>query len=503
MFDISITKKDETYITVNCENSIARELTEFFTFEVPNARFSPAFKAGKWDGRLRIFKYGSRTIYLGLADHVRLFAEQRGYSFQNKIVARGTNITREEVDAFTDSLDYHAYNEKIELTEYQKEAIYQCLCNDRLLLISPTSSGKSAMVAGIVRWHLKNFRKCLILVPTTALVSQMKGDFHDYFKNSGWSADENCHCITGGVVKNSDKDIVISTWQSIFEQDEKYFSQFDCVIVDECHTAAAKSLTGIMEKCKNTPFRIGCTGTLDESQTNKLVLIGLFGRLHQTTTTKELMDDKVISELKVNCIFLQYPQEDKDKVIVYDKAKKKRKCIDYADEIDFIISHEKRNKFIRNLAVTRDKNTLILFNRVEHGKTLYDAINSKVEPGRKVYLIHGKVDADVREEIRSIVERESNAIILASYGTTQAGVSIRNIHYVIFASPSKSRVRVLQSIGRGLRKNKDKDYCTLFDISDDLSVKKMKNHTLKHAVIRINTYNEEGFNYKMTRVDLV
>lgn len=502
MTDITIRKFDESYIVVDCDKSISYELSQFFTFEVPDARFTPAYRSGKWDGKIRLYGMSSRKIYAGLINHVELFAKQNGYSFENNLVPRGVNITRQEVLEFTRSLDYYAHGSKIELRDYQIDSIYQSLSNDRLLLLSPTSSGKSAMIGGIVRWHQKYHRRTLILVPTVSLVTQMFNDLDDYFSNSGWRSSDNCHMIMAGKDKNTDKDIVISTWQSVYDLDEKFFNEFDCIICDEAHLAKSKSITGIMEKSKDVPYRIGCTGTLDGTETNKLVLIGLFGKVFQSISTKELMDNGDIAKLKINCIFLQYSDEDKNQVIKYDKVKKKRTCIDYPDEIDFLVNHERRNKFIRNLACSREESTLVLFNKIEHGKILYDIINTKVGQERSVFLVYGKTDVEVRDEIKKIVEKEPNAITIASYGVFSTGISVRNIFNVIYASPSKSRIRNLQSIGRGLRKLNGKDYCTLYDIADDLSWKKTQNHTLKHAVVRINIYNEQEFDYKMMRVDL-
>lgn len=494
MTDIVIRKKNEAYIKVDCDASISHELTEYFTFDVPGARFSPAFKARKWDGKLRIFSYMKREVYSGLAGHIEKFAKDRDYSFENTIVPYGANVTREQIESFIESLDYHAHGKKIELRDYQVESIYRCIHDDRLLLVSPTSSGKSAMIGGVVRWHQSHDRRCLIIVPTTSLVSQMYGDLNDYFSHSGWTSADNCHKIMGGADKNHDKPITISTWQSLFKMDKEYFDQFDCVIVDECHLAKAKSITGIMEKCSDAPYRIGCTGTLDGTLTNKLVLIGLFGSVHQATTTKQLMENNEVANLSINCLILQYSDEEK-------KALKAMKS--YQEEINFLVTHEKRNKFIRNLTLAQKGNTLVLFNLVEkHGKPLYELINNKAHEGRKVFLVYGGTEANEREEIRAITERETDAIIVASFGVFSTGVSIRNLHNVIFASPSKSRIRNLQSIGRGLRKSDTKDRATLYDISDDLSWKSHKNYTIKHAVERIKIYAEEGFDYKMVKVPL-
>jgi superfamily II DNA or RNA helicase len=175
----------------------------------------------------------------------------------------------------------------------------------------------------------------------------------------------------------------------------------------------------------------------------------------------------------------------------------------FEDEVQFIINHEQRNKFIRNLALDLKGNTLILYARVEgHGRVIYDMINSNVLEQREVFFVHGGVAAEEREKVREITETQNNAIIIASYGTFSTGINIKNLHNVIFASPSKSRIRNLQSIGRVLRKGNNKTKATLYDIADDISYKSRRNYTLNHLVERIKIYNEENFNYDIISIPL-
>jgi superfamily II DNA or RNA helicase len=302
------------------------------------------------------------------------------------------------------------------------------------------------------------------------------------------------HLIMSGQEKNNpDAKVFISTWQSIYKMPKTYFEQFDLVIGDEAHLFKAASLTKILEKLPQCKYRFGFTGTLDDSLTNKLVLEGLFGPVMRVIQTKELIDSGTLADFKIKCLILQYS----------DQTKKQLAKMTYQDEIQFLIANEKRNNFIKNLACSRTGNTLILFQMVEkHGALLYNMIKDEVEEGRHVFFVHGGVDADQREEVRRITEGERSAIIVASYGTFSTGVNIRNLHNVIFASPSKSRVRNLQSIGRGLRKSETKDSAKLYDIADDLSWKSWNNHTLKHFAVRIKQYNEEEFEYKIYKIKL-
>jgi superfamily II DNA or RNA helicase len=262
---------------------------------------------------------------------------------------------------------------------------------------------------------------------------------------------------------------------------------------DEAHNFKAKSLTGVMEKMDCISHRIGTTGTLDDKKIHRLVLEGVFGPVHRVTTTKKLMDDGRLSNLNITCVILKYSEE----------IRKERNKNSYQEEMDWLVSNEKRNKFIRNLAVTSKGNTLVLFQYVEkHGKVLYELIKNKVHKDRKIFFVYGGTETADREAIRHITEGESDAIIIASFGTFSTGINIPSIENVIFASPSKSKIRNLQSIGRGLRLKDGKTSCNLFDIADDLHWKSWKNHTLNHAAERYKTYAEEEFKLKLVEVEL-
>lgn len=491
--DIRVRKKDEVHLIVDCDPSLRQELSEHFTFEVPGAKFNPLYRNRMWDGKIRLFSYMTGEVYVGLVDYIENFAINNGYTIDfSKYERVGENCTADEVRDFCVSLNLASQKAPIDIRDYQIDAIHKAISSGRKLLLSPTGSGKSLIIYSLMRWHLQRGRKQLIIVPTTSLVEQLYSDFADYSSSNGWKYDQHCHRIYSGAEKINDFDVTISTWQSLYKMPKKFFESFDCIYGDEAHLFKAKSLSAIMNRCVNTRYRIGTTGTLDGSQTHKLVLEGLFGSVYKVTSTKTLIQNKQLAELKIYCLILEYP----------DEVKKQAKAFDYQQEMDFLVSNNARNKFIRNLAINSKGNTLVLFQYVEkHGKNLYDMIWAKCED-RKVFFVYGGTDTQQREQIRALTEQETNAIIVASYGTYSAGVNIRNLHNIIFASPSKSRIRNLQSIGRGLRVSQTKDTCNLYDIGDDLSWKKKKNFTLQHMVERIKIYNEESFNYSLVKVPL-
>jgi superfamily II DNA or RNA helicase len=493
MADIILSKKDEVYLKVKCEPSIGQELNDHFSFDVPGAKFHPLYRSRMWDGKVRLYSMFTQELYVGLKSYLEHFCKEREYTIDySNYIEQADAVTYDQIKEFCLSLQLASKGEPIEVRDYQIDAVYQAIHDGRRLLLSPTGSGKSLILYCLLRWNLQSNRKQLILVPTTSLVEQLYSDFQDYSSINGWKASEHCYRIYGGHEKSNEFDVVISTWQSLYKLPKQFFSMFQVIYGDEAHNFKAKSLTSILNKCTTTPYRVGTTGTLDGTKTHKLVLEGLFGPVYKVTTTKKLIDNKQLADLKIYNIILEYS----------DEIRKACKGFDYQKEIDFIVQNVQRNKFIRNLAIKQEGNTLVLFQYVEkHGKVLYELIKENAGE-RKVFYVSGETDVTIRESVRAITEEESNAIIVASYGTFSTGINIRNLHNIIFSSPSKSRIRNLQSIGRGLRTSGTKTECKLYDIADDLTWKSKKNYTLLHMIERIKIYNDEHFNYKLVKVPI-
>ena len=476
-----ITKKNEVYLILSdLSSSENQELADFFTFEVPGAKFMPMVRNRMWDGKIRLFSPATGEIYVGLLPYIIEFCKNNNVKY---IIEEGVEDVRNIVDTvvrgFIKSLKPKSGGKSLKIRDYQIEAVRLAISRNRALLVSPTASGKSLIIYTLVRYYQLAGHRTLILVPTTSLVEQMYSDFQDY----GWSPGTYCQKVYQGYTTKITKDVVISTWQSVYKMPKKYFEQFGCVIGDEAHLFKAKSLTGIMTKLHQCKYRFGLTGTLDGSQTHQLVLEGLFGAAEKVVSTKELIDKKTLANLKIKCITLKHPE--------------KRERMTYAEELDYLVSKESRNRFILDLCNTISGNTLVLFQLVEkHGKILYDGMKGK----ENVYFVYGGTDTDQREKIRGLVEGHKNSTTIASYGTFSTGINIRNIHNIVLASPSKSKIRVLQSIGRGLRTSSTKDSILIFDIADDISYKDRRNFTLNHFFERLNIYNEQQFNYEISKV---
>lgn len=481
---------DEAFVKVICDDGIAYELREYFTFFVPGYQFMPQFRAKVWDGKTRLFDFRTHLILRGLVPEIVKFCEARDYEWEYDNEVYDEEFSLVEANQFISKL-----RPTHDPRDYQLDAFVHSVRSRRALLLSATSSGKSLITYLLSHYLLsQGFVKGLVIVPTVNLVEQLTSDFKDYSTNNGWDVDAFVHKIYAGQEKITNKAITVSTWQSLFPLPKKYFHQFDFVVGDEAHLYKAKEIMGIMTNLINTKYRIGMTGTLDGSKTHKLVLEGVFGPVRKIISAAELMEQGHAADLQIKCILLKHT----------DSLCQAAKDFTYQQEIEYLVLNDQRNRFITNLAVSLDKNTLVLYQYVDkHGKILHDLINTKLAgSGRKVFFVAGETDVKVREDIRAIVEKEKDAIIVASFGTYSTGINIKNLHNIIFASPSKARIKILQSIGRGLRQHEGKEEATLFDIADDMRHKRRENYTLKHFAERIKIYTEEGFKFKVYKVEL-
>lgn len=483
MSSIQITPVDEVFLKVECDDGLARDLYDFFSFTVPNAKFMPSVKNRYWDGKVRLFSIKTKKIYIGLLPYVDEFCRERGYTLDgiDLILGDKTRLNDEDIDYFVKSLDL-----PFQPRDYQLEAFKSVAQYGRQLLLSPTASGKSLIIYLILRWfegemRFTNCCKSVVIVPTTSLVEQMTKDFEEY----GYK-DKVCKIYHGQEV--FDAPITITTWQSFSKAPKEVLQRFDVVIGDEAHLFKAQTLKGILEKMKHTSVRVGTTGTLDGTEVHRLQLEGLFGPVKKVTTSAQLIEEGTIAKIDIQCIILKH-----------EKCHK----MSYQEEMDYLVSNEKRNQFITNLVSSLKGNTLVLFQYVEkHGEVLWEMFNPMVSRmNGTLHYVYGGTDTEDREQVREIVEKskKKNNVILASYGTFSTGVNIKKIDNIVFASPSKSRIRNLQSIGRGLRKSEEKDSMRLFDIADNLQ---NDNYTLNHLKERINIYNEEDFPYEILEFDL-
>ena len=490
METIRVRKLNHAILKVEWDRGVGAELREFFSFYVPGYKFMPAYRNRVWDGKIRLYNQITGEISAGLFPQIVSFAEGREYEVDIEETEYGNPNEGNQINADFMMKFIEALKLPFKIRDYQFDAVCTGIQRKNAILLSPTGSGKSLIIYVLARWLLsaldKSRKDILIVVPTTSLVEQMYNDFKSY----GYDVENRCHKIYSGKDKNTFKRIVISTWQSIHRFPKEWFARFGTVFGDECHGFKSKSLTTIMNKCTEAEYRFGTTGTLDGALTHELVLQGLFGKVYRVTSTRALQDNDTLARLDIRRIILEYGKE----------VKKNFGKKTYQEEIEFIVTNDKRNNFIKNLTLDLKGNTLVLYNYVEkHGKPLYNLMKDQVKEGRKIFFVSGETAATDREAIRAIVEKQKDSITVASLGTFSTGINIRNLHNIVFASPSKSQIRVLQSIGRGLRKTDDGKSTTLYDIIDDIT---KKNYGMLHADERLRIYGREKFNHKTYRVSL-
>lgn len=499
--EIKVQFYDYSNVYIDCDDSTFFELRDYFSFESPGYRFNPKYKRGVWDGRIRLLGY-DRLLPYGLYKFVIKFADQMEYKVTvDPKISKKNDVTEKELRDWIESKEIYSGSTKISPHWYQTSSVVEGLTNFRSLLNLPTSAGKSLIQALLARYYIENYQgKVLILVPTTTLVDQMINDFVDYrlFPRAA------LHGIRSGTKKDSDALIYVSTWQSAIKQPKEWFHQFGMFMNDEAHKATGQSITTIIKGLVNCRFKFGLTGSLKDGKANIMQYIGLFGDIYKPVSTKQLMDDGKISKLKINTLFFKYPAE------LATKASK----LDYANEIKLITKYSKRNKMICSLAAklaTPGENVFIMFNFKEHGTMLYEYLKTIYDP-EKVFYMSGDVKIDDRNDLKILNENETGIITVASYGVFSTGVSIKQLHHVIFAHPVKSKITVLQSIGRVLRKHSSKSLAVLWDIVDDMGIppkskkstkKYVKlNYALKHALERIQRYAEEQFDYVIKEIKL-
>lgn len=518
-YDVYIEKFNDVHIRIHASMGIREQIEEVFKFRPDNYQFSPKYKAGWWDGYIKMFNAHTCLMYAGLLK--QMVAHCRRYSYSvyvdPRLVDFGDQTLESTEDWFTNVLKPTTdEGTPLEIRDYQMESIQKSLKFKRVLLESATNSGKSSVIYAILSWLFEHekINAALIVVPTIDLVEQMYSDFDEYSQNNDFNSKEWVHRIYGGKEKWTDKPIVVSTWQSIKDMPDEWFRQFGCVIGDEAHGCEAPSLVKIMKNMPNCPYRIGMSGSLSDFEGSMLTLQGLFGPHIKIITAKEMIDRGYSTPMTINGVMLEYGQDERKELnkgkreiskankILKEAGKKHNKNAEYVLECEFLMAHRERRKFIRNLSVTREGNTLVLFRFEKHGIETYDDIQKVTSDDRPVFLVYGKVKGKVRKQVREIMDQYTNAIVVASYGTFSTGINIKSLQHLIMAFPYKSKIKIVQSLGRMLRKFKGKDMVYIWDICDDLQWKSKANYAKDQFLQRLMIYRKEQHSYNISKVPI-
>lgn len=449
-------------------------IREFLSVENPAAKFASKFS-----------RFMPKRLYAitptGLFDIGLISEIQKIIAIQQLPIT--VNLTEIASRVYNPTVRGECANEFTkELRDYQDEAVSRCLKQGRGVVVMGTGAGKTLTIASLIQSFAstKSNFKCLIVVPDLGLVRQTYDDFVEYnFKLSTtrW---------TGSNKPNLDASVFIANTailQSQFESNE-WLLDVDLVVVDETHKLTSASIISkIIQKIK-TVHKFGFTGTLPEQKIDKWNVIGKIGPVLYEKSSFELRSENFLSNASVSIINISYKSKP-DKIVEKAFATEQ-----YKEELNFLEKHPFRNKIIKTTCSNFNNNILILVNHIEHGVELFDILSSLGD--KRVFFIRGEVEVDEREEIKKIMENHNNVICVAISSIFSTGVNVRNIHMIVFAAGGKSFIRIVQSIGRGLRQHQEKDKLIIIDIADNLEYGK------KHSQKRKEIYRNEKIQYKET-----
>lgn len=526
-----IKKLNESYLKIDCELDEARFISDYFTFTPKNYWFMKKNRPN-WNGKIKLFNLTSCTLPIGCLDKLISLLKTNNYNFTLDESCKKYSIecSDELLRTFINDklkIDINYLSEigklNLEQLEYQIDATIETFENNKLIILLPTGAGKSFAQFLVANYGLhKGLKKVLLIVPTVNLVNQMENDFLDYGKSIP-DYHKYIHKIYSGQEKSANTPITISTWQSlssIIKTNKEWLSQFEIILVDEVHSAeTGKELSDIISSAKNAKIKLGMTGTLSGDKINKEQVESLFGearRIKDRNSNKDidtnlLIEKGILTDYEINMIVFKYPEdhvkEFKQELNKINKSfkdrfpdgvpKKDLQKAKYDYEMEWLKGNKLRTKKLLSFVKATKGNTLVLFKNVEYGEYLAELMDKY--SGKNVYLVHGKVDKDEREKIRKIVNEEENCVICASTQIFALGINIPSLSYLIFAQGSKGRIKVLQAIGRLLRRFKGKSLSKFIDVVDDITG---KNFSYNHALVRLDLYQKEKSKYTIKEINL-
>lgn len=481
---ITINKLNEVTALIKCSESQAMELYNFFAEYAPNYIWHPKYKAGFWDGKLRFFNKQTRQLPMGLLPNLARFCSKFGYQFKFGFDPSTLCSKFNEDDLYKVYDEIFSLESGIYPRDYQHNSILKSLNSCRGINRLSTGAGKSVIIYALARIYTAQKKNTVLIVPNVSLVEQMYSDFKLY---SGKEPDSYATKLYAGQSPDFNKPVLITTWQSIQSKHQDFFKRYDSILIDECHQSKSTVLQDICKKCINARNRLGFTGTMPDNPSDKMTIVGSLGPVIYDLAAKTLIEREVLSQIKIKNVIVDYPQDHR----VPGR--------NYESEMDMVYSLKRRNHVLLNIfdKIPKSENTLILAHRIEHLKEIQKFL---VENGRThVELIYGETDAKDRERIRKEMDHVEGMDLVGSYATIGTGFSIKRIHHIIFFSSYKSKIKILQSIGRGLRTHDTKSHMTLWDVVDDLRYtfqgKKVDNYIYRHWKSRKSYYDEQGFEH--------
>jgi superfamily II DNA or RNA helicase len=507
MADIKITKINSTWMKVLCQETYQElDIQDRFSFKIPDAKHDPRVKKGIWDGIKKLYNRKTKRMPIGLLVSLIAFLEKCDYTYDiDPNLLPDDGITKDEIaDVVSYLVKPHKGGEPIEPYDYQIEAVEYMLNMGRGICLSATSSGKSLIIYLAVRLYQlldeTQGKTIFITVPSSDLVEQMYDDFAEFSQmDDDWHVNAWCQKVNMKYTKFIEKQVVITTWQSMKKMSFDAIENAGAIFVDECHTAKADVLSGMLESMTSCDIKHGLTGTLDGFEANETFVEGVLGPPKRIVTSREIIDMGNASEVEVHVVVLDHSEETR-KQYRRVMAKTPRE-LQYRAEVQFIDALAHRRDMILDMIDSVEGNTLTLFDRVEeYGKELHDQFI--LDHPYSTFLIVGEVEGDDRKDIRHGMEDQENAVIFASYGTMSTGISINKLHNMFLISSTKSKIRVLQSIGRMMRKHKSKEVGFIFDIVDDLSSDTRTNFVFNHAIKRLEYYKKEQFKIKFHKIKI-
>lgn len=495
--DVLISRVDEGFVQIFCAKPIGYLIKNKYKFFAPGYRFHPLYKNPRkrvWDGKISLFNLKTRLFPSGLLDNLTEFLDEQNVTYSYDFPTanlRNYDITDEFLEKFYQAIfkDSTYYPR-----DYQHEAIKQLLYHKKAVIEEATGSGKSLIIYCLLRYLLGIEKRIVLVVPNIMLVEQMRRDFADY----GWTAcDQYLTILYYGHIPDVTKPILISTFQSLVKQDDSFLMRFNAAVIDEAHQAPTHSIQKILSKVVYADYRMGMTGTLpdetDEEELGKLYeVFGYLGPMVAQKKAIELIEEGYLSKIKIANLIIKYP------VAMCLKNRNRP----YEEEVLTITENPQRNEIFRYILnrIPANENTIILCYLLKHLDSIYNFISLNFGDKFKIRKISGSVAADTRIEIQKEAENVAGVVITATYGTMSIGVNIKRIHNIVLASSYKSKIRILQTIGRGLRLHESKDWVTIFDIVDDLRWRKRTgriglNHVWEHFEQRLKYYKDQKYEY--------